>query len=327
VFSNRGIISVADHEINEDDMNRALDMAKNGVDLNNRVVLKVIPETFGVDSQTGIKNPLGMSAKRLEVKAHIFTISSNVLNNIKKGIEDVGVGVIDIFPSLLTFPEAVLSKRQKELGVACIDIGASTTGITIYEEGVLVYSNVVPVGGEHVTSDIALGARISIDVAERVKVEYGDVMFCKEEKIKDEDIDLSKFNKHETTALSRKYLSEIVRARYQEIFYFVNQELKRIGKDGMLPEGAVLTGGASKIPGILDLAKESLRLPATIGMPESADITSGTSLADPSFASAIGTLLISQKYGGGFRSTIKMNFSMGGFVNSFKNLLKKIGIE
>lgn len=323
VVTNNGIISVPHGEVSNDDVNRVLDMSQNGVDLMNKVVLKVIPESFTLDQESGVKNPVGMSAKKLEVRSHIFCISSNILSNIKKGIYDVGVDILDIYPNVLAAPEAVLSKRQKELGVVCIDIGASTTDVAVYEEGSLIFAAVIPIGGEHVTSDIALGARVSIDTAEKLKIEYGSVGFCKDDKAKDDEIDLAKISKNETTTISRKYLSEIIRARYSEIFYFVNNELKKIGKDGMLPEGAVISGGGAKARDVNDLAKEVLRLPSMIGTPEDSDFISGTSIGDPIFAGIIGTLLLSQKYGVS-RSGFKMNLSFGGFFGSIKNALKKI---
>ncbi|MCK9272774.1 cell division protein FtsA [Candidatus Gracilibacteria bacterium] len=322
VATNKGIVAVMDSEITEEDINRSLDMAQNGVDLQNRVVLKVIPEHFTCDYESGIKNPIGMTAKKLEVIAHIFSIGSNVLNNIKKGIFDVGVDIVDVYPNLITSGEAVLTKRQKELGVVCIDIGASTTGIAVYEEGVLIYSGVIPLGGENVTSDVALGARVSIDLAEKLKIEYGDLGLCKIEKGKDEEIELEKLSKNESGTLSMKYLSEITRARYAELFYYVNSELKKINKDGMLPEGAIITGGGAKMKGILELSKEVLRLPSAIGVPEDSDFISGTSISDPQFSSVIGTLLLSQKYS--THKGSKLNFSIGGYWNSLKSLFYKI---
>lgn len=323
VVTNTGIISVPHGEVSTDDVNRVLDMSQNGVDLMNKVVLKVIPESFTLDMESGVKNPVGMSAKKLEVRSHIFCISSNIVSNIKKGIYDVGVDILDIYPNVLAAPEAVLSKRQKELGVVCIDIGASTTDVAVYEEGALIFASVIPIGGEHVTSDIALGARVSIDTAEKLKIEYGSVGLCKDEKVKDDEIDLAKISKSETTTISRKYLSEIIHARYSEIFYYVNAELKKIGKDGMLPEGAVISGGGAKARDLNDLAKEVLRLPSMIGTPEDSDFISGTSIGDPIFAGIIGTLLLSQKYGVP-RSGFKLNLSLGGFFGSVKNAFKKI---
>ena len=178
----------------------------------------------------------------------------------------------------------------------CIDIGSSTTDIAVYEEGSLIFASVIPLGGEHVTSDLALGLKISIDLAEKLKIEHGDVELCKIDTIKDEEIDLAKYSKTESTVVSKKYISEIARARYSEIFYYVNTELKRIGKDGMLPEGAVLAGGGAKMRGLVDLAKDVLRLPTIIGIPEDSDHISGTSIGDPQYAGIVGTLLLSQKY-------------------------------
>lgn len=318
-----GSISVPQGEVTDDDVARALDLAQNTVGLSNREVLKVIPESYSLDNEGGIKNPVGMAAKRLEVRAHIFSVGENVLGNIKKGIADVGVDIYDVYPNVIAAPEAVLSRRQKELGVVVVDIGASTTDVAVYEEGALIFATVIPLGGEHVTSDVAIGARVSIDLAEKLKVEYGDLAFTKDEKAKDEEIQLSKLSKTETATVSKKYLSDIVRARYSEIFYFINAELKKIGRDGMLPEGAVLTGGGSKMRGVVDLAKEIFRLPATVGIPEDSDLISGTSIGDPVYAGVIGTLLLSQKYGSG-RGRLRLSFSVGGFANSLKNIFSKL---
>ncbi|MDD2515967.1 MAG: cell division protein FtsA [Candidatus Gracilibacteria bacterium] len=322
-YVSSGIVAISGNEVTESDINRALDMAQNGFDFSNKEILKVIPEEFSCDLESGIKNPIGMLAKKLEVKAHIFTIGTNIISNIKRGIYDSGVEVADVYPSILTASEAVLLRRQKELGVVCVDIGASTTGVSVYEEGNLIHSAIIPIGGENVTSDVALGLRVSIDLAEKLKVEYGNVMFCKEDGIKDEEIDLSKLSKIETGTVSKKYLSEIIRARYTEILYFVNDELKKVGKNLMLPEGAVITGGGAKMKGLLDLSREVLKLPATIGVPEDSDYIAGTSVADPAFASVIGTVLLAQKYGVG-KGSLKLNFSPGSFLKSIKNLFSKI---
>ncbi len=261
-----------------------------------------------------------MTAKKLEVVAHIFSIWANILNNIKKWIFDNWVEIVDIYPSLITAPEAVLSKRQKELWVVCIDIWANTTWITVYEEWVMIYSSVIPLWGENVTSDIALWARVSIDLAEKLKLEYSDVTLCKTEK-RDEEIELDKLSKNETGKISLRYLSEIVRARYSEIFYFISSELKKIGKDWMLPEWAVLTWGWVKMKGILELSKEVLRLPTSIGLPEDSDFISWTSVSDPQFSSVIWTLILSQKY---WVHKSSSHFNIWWFWNSLKNLFTKI---
>ncbi len=324
IVRNTGIIAVPGQDVTEEDVSRALDMSQNGVDLMNRTILKVIPESFSLDLENGIKNPVGMSGKKLEVRSHIISIGANILSNIKKGVYDVGVEISDIYPNILSSAEAVLSRRQKELGVVALDIGSSVTNVSVYEEGTLIFAGVIPIGGEHVTSDLALGLRISIDTAERLKLEYGDLNFAQDKgKEFDEEIDLSKFSNIDTQTISRKFMTEIIRARYEEILHHVNMELKKVGRDGMLPEGAVITGGASKMRGLLDLAREYLRLPATIGIPDNTDGISGTSISDPVYASVIGILMLSQKYGTNKRP-FKLNFSLSSFYGSLKALFKKI---
>lgn len=267
-----GIVAVAGIDVSEDDINRALDMSQNGVDLMNRTVLKVIPESFSLDLENGIRNPLGMSGKKLEVRSHIISMGANVLSNIRKGVLDVGVEIADIYPNVLAIGESTLSRRQKELGVVVLDIGSSATNFAVYEEGAMIYAGVIPLGGEHVTSDLALGLRISIDTAEKIKIGYGDLGFGEGMKPEyDEEIDLASVSNVDTIVISRKFMNEISRARYEEIFHHVNMELKKVGRDGMLPEGVILTGGGSKMHGLVDLARSYLRLPANIGIPENVE--------------------------------------------------------
>ncbi|MDD2870476.1 MAG: cell division protein FtsA [Candidatus Gracilibacteria bacterium] len=321
VFRNKGVVAVTGGEISEEDIDRALEMAKNGVDLPNKEILKVIPEHFGVDLEEGIKNPIGMSARKLEVVSNIFSMNLNVLNNIRKAIGDIGIEIYDIYPNLLSSPEGVLSKRQKELGVVCIDIGASSTGVTVYENGVLNYSSIIPIGGDNVTNDIALGLRTSTGVAEKIKIDYAELNLEKDESYEDHGFDLNELNMGEEGEVSRVYLSRIVTARYEEILYFVREELKKIGRDGMLPEGAICVGGGVKMRGFVNLAKKSLKLPVFIGTPVSKDQLVDSSISDPVFAAVIGTMILSNMYG--TNSNI-FTFNISGFIESLKKLWKKI---
>lgn len=325
VTGKSGIVPIHGPEIIEDDVNRALDLSQSGIDLMNRSVLKVIPETFGIDLESGIKNPVGMSGKKLEVKSHIISIGSNILANITKWVHDVGVGIMDTFPNLLASGEAVLSRRQKELGVVVLDIGASVTNVAVYEEWVLIHGGVIPIGWELVTSDIALGMRISIDTAEKLKLEYGDLNFgANEYEDYDEEIDLSRMSNVDTITVSRKFLNDIMRARYEEIFHYVVMELKKVGRDWMLPEWVVLTGGWAKTKWLVDLARTYLRLPANIGIPHNIEWIVGTSMSDPIYTSAIGTLLLIQKYWTARNQSFKSNFKFGNLVQSLKNFIKKL---
>ena len=323
IAKNTGIVAVHGTEVTDEDVNRALDMSQNGIDLMNRNVLKVIPESFSLDLESGIKNPVGMSGKKLEIRSHILSIGSNILNNLRKGINDIGVEIIDIYPNVLAAGEAALTRRQKELGVVCLDMGSSVTNVAVYEEWSLIFAGVVPIGWEHVTSDLALWLRISIDTAEKLKLEYGDLNYGTWlEKDVDQEIDLSKFSNIDTISISRKFMTEIMKARYQEIFHYVNMQLKNVGRDGMLPEWAVLTGWSAKMRGLLDLARESLRLPASIGIAEDLDGASGTSIGDPIYTSVIWVLLVAQKYGN-LKKPFKLNLSLSHIIASIKNFFKR----
>jgi cell division protein FtsA len=229
---------------------------------------------------------------------------------------------MDIYPNILAVGEATLTKRQKELGVVVVDMGSSSTNVAVYEEGALIYAGVLPIGGEHVTSDLALGLRISIDTAEQLKLNYGDLTI-REGKSTDEEIDLSKISNSESMSISRKFMNEIIQARYEEIFHHIVMELKKVGRDGMLPEGIVITGGAAKMRGLVDLARTYMRLPASIGVPDQVEGVSGTSISDPIYSSVVGNLLLIQKYGTAKRP-FKVNFSLGNAFGSLKNIFKKM---
>ena len=320
VITSKWIIAVSGDEISQDDIDRVLDMARNGVDLPNKEILKVVPEYFIVDLEEGVKNPIGMSARKLEVIANIFSMNKNILGNIKKAVGDVGIEIYDIYPNLLAAPEGVLTKRQKELGVVCVDIGASTTGVTVYEEGVLKFSSVIPIGWDSVTNDIALGARTSIDVAEKLKVNYSQIGLD-ELDTKEQQIQLNEISQTEEGEISNLYLSQIVTARYDEILYFVSQELKRIGRDGMLPEWAILVGGAVKQQGVIDIAKKVLRLPVFIWLPVEKEAMSETSISDPVFAGVVGWLILGNKYS--YR-WMPLNINFTGMFSSIVKIFRKI---
>ncbi|NDK09913.1 cell division protein FtsA [Candidatus Gracilibacteria bacterium] len=320
VITSKGIIAVSGDEISQEDIDRVLDMARNGVDLPNREILKVVPEYFIVDLEEGVKNPIGMSARKLEVIAHIFSMNKNILGNIKKAVADVGIEIHDMYPNLLSAPEGVLTKRQKELGVVCIDMGASTTGITVYEEGSLKYSVVIPIGGDSVTNDIALGARTSIDVAEKLKIQHSQIGLD-EAGTKEKEIMMKDISSSEEGSITNIYLSQIVTARYEEIFFFISQELKRIGRDGMLPEGAILVGGSVKQQGIIEIAKKTLRLPVFIGLPVEKESLTETSISDPVFSGVVGSLILGNRYS--YRRS-PLNLNISGFFSSIVKVFKKM---
>jgi cell division protein FtsA len=288
-LNSKGVIAVSSgNEITEDDVDRVLEAAQAVSIPSNRRILRIIPKTFTVDEQKGIKYPVGMTGIRLEVEAHIITGLTPAVKNIEKCVLQAGVDIDDIIPSCLASAEAVLSKRQKELGVVVIDIGCGATSVSVFEEGTTLHTAVIPVGGENVTNDIAIGLRTSIDTAEKIKIEYGT---CQPADVNEREIiDLSLVSKIDSQKVAKKHMAEIIEARYHEIFVLVKDELARIHRDGMLPAGVILTGASVKMPGILDLARETLNLPVQIGFPQNFDGVVDK-IDDPAYATAIGLIL------------------------------------
>lgn len=301
-FESRGVIAISGSEITSDDNGRVLEAAQAVSLPANRRILHIEPKSYSVDDQKNIKNPVGMTGIRLEVDAHIISGHIQHVRNIEKCIDQAGIDIDDIVPSTIAASEAVLTRRQKELGVIVIDIGAGSTSITVFEEGVILHTATLPVAGESVTNDIAIGLRTSIDTAEKIKIEYGSVL--PQEISEREMIDLSAVSKVDTQTVSKHFMAEIMQARYVEVFTLVNEELTRIGRNGMLPAGAILTGGAVKAPGVLDLARDILGLPVQMGFP--IDIGGVIEkVDDPSYATALGTLKWGMREGsrsGGFGS-------------------------
>lgn len=321
-INSKGVIAVShtQNEITEDDVDRVLEAAQAVTIPSNRRILRIIPKTFTVDEQKGIKYPVGMTGIRLEVETHIITGFEPIIKNLEKCVLQSGVDIDDIIPSCLASAEAVLSKRQKELGVAVIDIGCGSTSISVFEDGAILYTGVIPVGGENVTNDLAIGMKTSIDTAEKVKIEYGSTI--PEDVSERETIDLSLISKTDTHVLSKKQIVEIIEARYSEIFVLVKDELARIHRDGMLPAGAIITGAGAKISGIIDLARETLNLPAQIGFPQNYDGVVDK-IDDPAYATAIGLLLWGSRFEGRHHSGLKgMNFKKG--LSSIKNWFKNL---
>lgn len=263
----QGVVAIgkADGEITTDDIMRSLTAAETISLPSNTEILHVIPRSFTVDEQKGIKDPLGMNGIRLEVSAMLVLGSTPVIKNLSKCVYQAGVEVDDLVFSALAASKSALAKRQKELGVILVDIGGGTTSFAVYEEGDLVQVGVIPIGGGHITNDIAIGLRTSIDAAEKVKINYGSAL--PDDIGKKDQINLAEIDQNEEGEISRHHVAEIIEARLEEIFTLIDKELRHTGRSGMLPAGAVLVGGGAKLPGVIDLAKKILRLPAQTGFP------------------------------------------------------------
>jgi len=315
----KGVIAVgkADGEVTEDDLERVIKETQNLTVPLNREIVHIIPKTYRLDDQDNIKDPLGMKGVRLELDALAIEVSSPHIKSLTKCIEQSGVEVTDLILEPLASAKAILNNKQKELGVALVDIGGATTSLAVFEEGELIHAAILPIGSNHITNDIAIGLRTSIEVAEKVKLEYGSA--DPSEVNKKEEIDLSKIDSSEIGFVSRHHVAEIIQARVEEIFTMVNKELKNIGKTELLPAGVVLTGGGAKLSQIAALAKDSLRLPIQIGYPLAlGGITD--KVDDPSFATAIGLLLWEKEKRGVFRE----RKILGGLSQKTGGIFKKI---
>jgi cell division protein FtsA len=263
----KGVVAVSktDGEVREEDMERAIEAAKTVTTPPNYEIIHVIPRSFTVDGQSGIKDPVGMTGVRLEVETYIIEGLSSQVKNLTKCIYQTGIDIEDLVLAPLATSEAVLNNRQKELGVAVVNIGGATTSLAVFEQGDLLHTTILPLGSEHITSDIAIGLRTSIEVAEKIKLKYG--LAATKGLEKKDEFDLHEFDENEEGLISKKYLAEIIEARVEEILDKVDIELKKIERSGSLPAGIILTGSGVKLPKIIDACKRKMRLPAALGYP------------------------------------------------------------
>jgi cell division protein FtsA len=285
--NSRGVIAVgrADGEISADDVARVINAAQAISLPSNREILHVLAQNFIVDGQEHIHDPVGMTGVRLEVETHIISGSAPFIKNLTKVVNRAGIHIEDFVFAPLAAALSVVDKRQKELGCVLVDLGGGTTSLVAYEENTLLHTAVLPLGSSHITNDIAIGLRTSIDVAEAIKLQYGTAEI---DDIKsNEMIVVESEEAAEQESVSRQEVANIISARLGEIFSFVDRELKRIGRSGLLPAGVVLSGGGAQLPGVVEVAKKRLRLPARIGRPKSfPGVAQDTS--DPGFAIVFG---------------------------------------
>ena len=260
------VVSRADQKISEEDINRVVQDAQAFSLPSNREIMDVYPRQFIVDGQEQIKEPLDMQGMRLEVEVLALCGFTPYLKNLTSAVLNAGLQILDINPSSLASARACLTPQQKELGVCLVDIGAGTTDLAVYEEGDLIHVAVFPIGSDHITNDIAVALKTDIDIAEKIKQEFGTCIWKGGKK--KEKIELPKdASNGEPLVFSRKMLVGVIEARVSEIFNLVQKEIKGISRKGLLPAGVVLVGGGSKLPKMVELAKKELKLPARLGYP------------------------------------------------------------
>jgi cell division protein FtsA len=294
--NNRGVVAVAQDEINAEDVYRAIESARTVSIPPSREILHVIPREFIVDAQGGIKDPIGMSGTRLEVDTHIVSATSTAVHNLLKCVQQLGLKVDDIVFSGWAGSNSVLTATEKELGVMLLDIGGGTTSITTYVEDAITYSGSVPFGGTNITSDLAIGLRVSLEDAEKIKINAEELMSSagkepkesaatkrrkevlgidgpegedseKIKKLTRDIIDVSDLHIDGVKTVSKKMFTEIVEARLMEIFDLVVSQVEQSRNEAKLPAGVVITGGSALVPSITKIAKKVFGVPTRVGYP------------------------------------------------------------
>ncbi len=304
IMDAKGVVGVsrADREIRPEDVERVMEDARGMANPANYEILHVLPHGFTVDGQTGIKDPVGMHGIRIEANAHLVLGLAGNVRNMTKCVFRTGLDIASLVFGPLASANVVTSAREREVGVCVVTIGASTTSLAVFEDGELLHAKVLPIGADHITSDIAIGLRTSLDVAERIKLVHGSAL--PDSFGKRDEIDLKEFGSESSELVSLRYIAEIVEARTEELFEKVEEELRATDRSGLLPAGAVLTGGGAKLHGTVDVAKAALRLPASLGSASHIQTMMPEFVHDPGFSTAVGLVqwgfeeIRSDTYGG-----------------------------
>jgi len=288
-INSRGAVAInrGERGVQPSDIERALDAARAIPIPYNRQVLHAIPRSYILDGDDGVRDPLGMQAYRLEVEAHIITGATTSIQNLVKCVQATGLGIEALILEPLASGEAVLTDVEREMGVALVDIGGGTTDIAVFIEGSIWHTVVLPIGGEQITHDIAVGLRTPFSTAEELKIKYGNA--CPRNVQVEDLLEVTVFGEGDSQKVSRHFLAQIIEARVEEIFELVHQEIKRSGYDGLLPAGIVLCGGSADLAGIRDVARDVLGLPVRIGVPHNLRGLVDA-LGRPAYATSVGLL-------------------------------------
>lgn len=293
-LNSRGVIAISssDREVTASDVERAVDASKVIVLPPEREIIHSIPRDFTLDGQDGVKDPVGMSGSRLEVETHIVTGSTSFLDNVAKCVQRAGLETDMTVLEPIATSESAVMQAEKDLGVALVDIGGGTTDIAVFVNGEIFYTAVLPVGGNHVSKDIAVGLRASQEEAEKAKIAYGTATA---DMIEDDDtFEIVSLGEDSPTELPREILARIIEPRMQEIFQMVREELIKSGYIELLPAGTVLTGGGCQMPGTVELAESTLGMPIRLGLPRNVGGLVDT-VQSPIFTTAVGLVLFAAK--------------------------------
>lgn len=291
-LNSHGIVAIRDREVNALDVERVIDAARAVAIPADQEILHVLPQEFIIDNQEGVREPLGMSGVRLEAKVHLVTCAANAAQNVKKCIRRCGLEVEDIILEQLASSYAVLTEDEKQLGVCLVDIGGGTTDIAIFTDGAIRHTGVIPIAGDQVTNDVAMALRTPTPHAEELKVKYA----CALAKLAgpEETIKVPSVGDRAPRDLSRQALAEVVEPRYDELFTLVQAELRRSGFEDLVAAGIVLTGGTSKMEGVVELAEEIFHMPVRLGAPNA--VSGLTDIVNnPIHSTGVGLLIYGMK--------------------------------
>jgi len=291
-LNSHGIVAIRDHEVAIGDVDRVIDAARAVAIPADQKILHILPQEFVIDHQEGIKEPIGMSGVRLEAKVHIVTGAVSAAQNIIKCVRRCGLEVDDVILEQLASSYAVLTEDEKELGICLVDIGGGTTDIAVFTDGAIHHTAVIPIAGDQVTNDIAVALRTPTQHAEDIKVQYA----CALTQLAnvDETIDVPSVGERPSRRLSRQTLAEVVEPRYEELFTLIQAELRRSGFEDLVAAGIVLTGGSSKMEGVVELAEEIFHMPVRIGIPQHVSGLVDV-VKNPIYSTGVGLLLFGRK--------------------------------
>lgn len=324
-LNSKGVTAIThpDREINEDDIERVNEQSRVIVLPPDRIILHAIPRSYSIDGQNGIRHPEGMSGTRLEVETHIVTGTRTVIDNVEKCVRRAGLALDDMVLEPIATGEAVVLPAERNLGVCLVDIGGGTSDLAVFQNGTIYYSAVIPVGGNHVTNDIAQLFRMTAEEAEKLKIEKGTAHLVGIGENDTVSIKQIGTEDDETRLLPRRIICEVIEARMQELFQLVKKEIEKSGCNNMLPAGLVLSGGGSQLRGTVECAAQVLEMPIRLGKPTGI-AGLGDTVNSPIFSTAVGLVQYgAQQQMQGRRSAPSGN-PFGGFLRFFANLFSRL---
>jgi len=315
-INSHGIVAIKDREVSDMDLDRVIDAARAVAIPADQRILHILPQEFIIDEQEGIREPIGMSGVRLEAKVHLVTGAVGAAQNIIKCVRRCGLEVDDIILEQLASSYSVLTEDEKELGVCLVDIGGGTTDIAVFSEGAIKHTAVIPIAGDQVTNDIAVALRTPTQYADEIKIKYACAL--RQLANADETIEVPSVGDRPPRKLSRQTLAEVVEPRYDELLTLVQAELRKSGFEDIIAAGIVMTGGSSKMDGVVDLAEEIFHMPVRLGSPQ---YVSGLSdvVSNPIHATGVGLLLFGEQHQSSGTQYFSTDGGMKGIWGRMKN--------